>query len=299
MTIKTTDVRSSPKEQIIHAAEVIGRSKVRRKVFEEIYRGKKSARTVDEIALATGLDRKLVFNEARVLYNNRIIERRKTKGKPITYIKDDFYSQHKKKILKFAVDKRSRDKFPTKWNPKGTMTIINLPILRKSIDIKHLTIDEIDSFEKVAEVKMAPEAENKPILEEAFKKGLQNILGEGGEFNDWGGEGDDLFSNRLVLKGKRVMVAFGLKGRGTKGKLTPKKLGKQGDQIQRLFRGPAEVFLIQYWAQIDKSVIEQMKLMAIAKSALEGRRIYYGEMDGQDTLRILQAYNDCFDQSIR
>jgi len=299
MTIKTTDVRSSPKEQIIHAAEVIGRSKVRRKVFEEICRGKKNARTVDEIALATGLDRKLVFNEARVLYNNRIIERRKTKGKPITYIKDDFYSQHKKKILKFAVDKRARDKFPTKWNPKGTMTIINLPILRKSIDIKHLTIDEIDSFQKVAEVKMAPEAENKPILEEAFKKGLQNILSEEGEFNDWGGEGDDLFSNRLVLKGKRVMVAFGLKGRGTKGKLTPKKLGKQGDQIQRLFRGPAEVFLIQYWAQIDKSVIEQMKLMAIAKSALEGRRIYYGEIDGQDTLRILQAYSDCFHQSIR
>ena len=297
MTIKTTDVRSSPKEQIIHASEVIGRSEVRRKVFEEICRGKRNARTVDEIALATGLDRKLVFNEARVLYNNRIIERRKIKGKLITYLKDDFYSQHKKKIMRFAADKHVRDKFPTKWNPKGAVTIINLPILRKSIDIKHLTIDEIDSFEKVAEVRMAPEAENMPILEETFQAGLQKILCEEGEFNDWGGEVDDLFSNRLMLKGKRVSVAFGLKGRGTKGKLTPKKLGKQGDQIQRLFRGPAEVFLIQYWGQIDESVVEQMKLIATAKSALEGRRIYYGEIDGQDTLRLLQAYRDCFEQS--
>jgi len=159
-----------------------------------------------------------------------------------------------------------------------------------------LTIDEIDSFKKVTTVQLAPGVENVPILEETFKKGLQKILGEQGEFTDWGGEGDDLFSTRLLLNGKRINVAFGLKGRGTKGKLTPKKMGKQGDQIQRLFRAPAEVFLVQYWNQIDESVLEQMKLFATAKSALDGKRIYYGVIDGQDTLRILQAYKECFEQ---
>jgi hypothetical protein len=295
MTIETTDVRSSPNEQIMHAAQVIGRSKIRRKVFEEICRGKRKARSVDEIALSTNLDRKLVFNETRVLFNDRIISRQKVKGKPIAYLKDDFYSQHKQKILKFAEDKHARESFPTKWNPRTT-TVIPLPVIRKSIDAKHITIDDIDSFGKVAEVRLAPETENAPILEKTFKAGLQNILGEEGKFNDWGGEGDDLFSSRLIFKGKRVTVAFGLKGRGTKGKLTPKKLGKQGDQIQRLFRAPADIFLIQYWGQIDESIVEQMKLIANGKSALEGRRIYYGEIDGQDTLRILQAYAECFKQ---
>lgn len=294
MTNETTDVRSSPKEQIIHASEVIGRSKTRRKVFEEICRGKRKARSIDEIASATGLSRKLVFNETRVLFNNRIINRQKVKGKPITYAKDDFYFQHKREILKFATNKYAREKYPTKWNPKTT-TVIQLPVVRKTIDAKHITIDDIDSFRNVAATSLSPDGKNKPILEETFQQGLQKILGEEGEFNDWGGEGDDLFSNRLMLKGKRVTVAFGLKGRGTKGILTPKKLGRQGDQIQRLFRGPAEVFLIQYWGQIGESVVEQMKVFATTKSALEGRRIYYGEIDGQDTLRILQAYADFFD----
>jgi predicted transcriptional regulator len=294
MTTEMTDVRSSPREQIMHAAEVIGRSEIRCKVFEAICRSKKRPKTVEEIASITGLDRMKVFKAAIVLYNNRIIKRQKNKGEPLAYIKDDFYSQHKEKILRLAMDKHARDSFPTKWNPRTTTVIIPLPVLRKAIDIKHLTIDEIDSFERVKDVQLAPETENAPILEEAFQKGLQQILGEEGKFNDWGGEGDDLFSNRLILGGSRINVAFGLKGRGTKGKLTPKKLGKQGDQIQRLFRAPAEVFLIQYWGQIDESVIDQMKLIATAKSALEGRRIYYGEIDGQDTLRILKAYPECF-----
>lgn len=294
MTTEMTDVRSSPREQIMHAAEVIGRSEVRRKIFEEICRSKRRPKTIEEIASKTGLAMKVVFDGALVLYNNRIIKRQKIKGNPLAYIKDDFYSQHKEKILRLAMNKHARDSFPTKWNPRTTTVVIPLLVPRKAIDIKHLTIDEIDSFGKVKDVQLAAGTENIPILEETFQKGLQQILGEEGKFNDWGGEGDDLFSNRLILGGSRMNVAFGLKGRGTRGKLTPKKLGKQGDQIQRLFRAPAEVFLIQYWGQIDESVTDQMKTIATAKSALEGRRIYYGEIDGQDTLRILKAYPEYF-----
>ena len=295
MTIETTDVRSSPNEQIVHAARVIGRSEARRRVFEEIHRGKKRVKTVDEIVSKTGLDRIRVLQEARRLYNNRIIKQRKINGK-LAYEKDDFYSQNKKKILRLAGDKRALENYPTKWRPRTSTVVVNLPVPRKAIDIKQLSVDDIDSFNEVTTVQLAPDMKNVPVLEETVKRGLQKILGEQGEFTDWGGETDDLFSTRLILDGKRESVAFGLKGRGTRGKLTPKKMGKQGDQIQRLFRSPAEVFFVQYWNQIDESVLEQMKLFAIAKSVLNGKRIYYGVIDGQDTLRILQAYKECFEE---
>lgn len=298
MTIETTDVRSSPNEQIVHAARVIGRSEARRKVFEEIHRGKKRVKTVDEIVSKTGLPRIRVLQEARFLYNNRIVKRKKVNGK-LAYEKDDFYSQNKKTILRLAGNKRAMEKYPTKWSPRTSTVIVNLPVPRRAIDIKQLSVDDIDSFNKVTTVQLAPDMKNVPILEETFKKGLQKILGEQGEFTDWGGETDDLFSTRLLLKGKRLNVAFGLKGRGTKGKLTPKKMGKQGDQIQRLFRTPADVFLVQYWNQIYQSVLEQMRLFAIAKSVLNGKRIYYGVIDGQDTLRLLKAYKEYFEQETK
>ena len=295
MTVETADIRSNPNEQIAHAAKVIGSSKARRKVFEEIHRGKKRVKTVDEIVSKTGLPRIRVLQEARYLYNNRIIKRRKVDGK-LAYEKDDFFSQNKRTILRLAGNKRAIEKYPTKRSPRAATVFINLPVPRKAIDVKQLSIDDIDSFEKVTTIQLAPHTKGVPLLENEFQKGLQKILGEQGEFNDWGGENDDLFSTRLILNGKRINVAFGLKGRGTRGKLTPKKMGEQGDQIQRLFRTPADVFLIQYWNQIDQSVLEQMRLFTIAKSVLNGKRIYYGVIDGQDTLRIIQAYKEYFEQ---
>jgi len=293
MTIETTDIRSNPNEQIAYAATVIGRSEARRKVFEEIHRGKKRVKTVDNIVKKTGLDRIKVLKAARYLYNNRIVKQLKIDGE-LAYEKDDFYAQNKKTILRLAGDKRALERYPTKRNPRAATVFINLPVARKSIDVKQLSIDDIDSFEKVTMIPLAPDVRKVPLLENEFQKGLQKILGEQGEFNDWGGENDDLFSTRLILNGNRVNVAFGLKGRGTRGKLTPKKMGKQGDQIQRLFRSQADAFLVQYWNQIDQSILEQMKLFAIAKSVLNGKRIYYGVIDGQDTLRIIKAYKECF-----
>ena len=71
-------------------------------------------------------------------------------------------------------------------------------------------------------------------------------------------------------------------------------MGKQGDQIQRLFRAPADAFFVQYWAQISESIIEQMQSFAYTKSALNGNRVYYGIIDGYDTRRIIKAYPEAF-----
>ncbi len=138
------------------------------------------------------------------------------------------------------------------------------------------------------------QSQHQPLNESKIKEGLKKIIGEKGDFTDWGGETDDLYSTRLKLNGRRVPVAFGLKGKGTKGILTPKKMGRNGDQIQRLFKSPADVFLIQYHGQIAESVIDQMKSIAIAKSVMDNNKIYFGTIDGKDTLRLLTAYSSYF-----
>jgi len=291
MPIEVSDVRSNPQDQIAHAARVIGRSEDCRKVFSAIYQGKKRIKTVTEIVKLTSLPRIRVLQEAGKLCNNHIVKKTKIENE-LAYEKDPFYTQNKKTILRLAGDRKALERFPTKISPRiGEITVtISLP--KKMVDAKQITIDDIDSFAKVKDV--TSNQNPLPINEKEFKDGLQKILGEQGTFQDWGGELDDLFSTRLILGGERKNVAFGLKGKGTTGILTPKKMGKRGDQVQRLFRAPADVFIIQYWGQIDESIIEQMKQLAIAKSGLEGRKIYYGVIDGQDTMRILTAYPERF-----
>jgi len=289
--IEVSDVRSNPQDQIAHAARVIGRSKDCRKVFSAIYQGKKKIKTITDIVQLTSLPRIRVLQEAGKLCNNRIIKKTKVR-KELAYEKDPFYTQNKKKILSLAGNKEALEKFPTKTNPKIKEMLVHVLLPKKMADVKQLTIDDIDSFAKVRGYSSRKNAI--PIEEKMFKEGLQKILQEQGTFQDWGGELDDLFSTRLLLNGERKNVAFGLKGKGTGGILTPKKMGERGDQIQRLFRAPADVFLVQYWGQIDESIIEQMKHFAIAKSVLENRKIYFGVIDGQDTERILSVYSEYF-----
>jgi len=293
MPIEVSDVRSNPNDQIAFAARVIGRSAHRRKVFEAIYYGKKKVKTVRELEQITGLPRKRVLEEAVKLYNNRIVERVKI-GKDLAYRKDQFYAQNKGKILSLAGNPVKLGRFPTKLNPILGPNRISISFPRDMVDIKQLTIDDIDSFSRVRENRELNGNSDVPVEEKEFKLGLQGILGEDGEFQDWGGESDDLFSTRLIINGERKTVAFGLKGKGTSGLLVPRKMGKRGDQIQRLFRAPGDVFIVQYWGQIDESVLEQLKNFAVAKSAEEGRRIYYGIIDGRDTKRLIASYPEFF-----
>lgn len=291
MPTDVSDVRSNPQDQIAHAATVIGRSEDCRKVFSEIYRGKKAIKTASEIASNTSLPRLRVLQEAGKLSNNYIVKKTKVNGE-IAYEKDPFYTQNKAKILKLAGNKKALAEFPTKTNPRFGGVTLNVKLPKQLVDVEKVTIDDIDSFSKVKGI--ARNIATLPVDEKRFKEGLQRILNEQGTFQDWGGELNDLFSTCLILDGERKDVAFGLKGKGMTGTLTPKKMGHRGDQVQRLFRTPAEVFLIQYWNKIDESIIEQIKSFAVAKSALEGKKIYYGIIDGQDTMRMIAAYPECF-----
>lgn len=154
-----------------------------------------------------------------------------------------------------------------------------------------ITCDDFDQFSKAKKIKSAIK---KVISEKAFKAGVLRLIGESGDFQDWGGEKNDLYTTKLKFKGKRRPIAFAFKGPGMSGTLTPRKLGKNGDQIQRLFLGAAEIFIVQYHSQIDQSVIEQMVAFATMNSVREGKRIWYGVIDGDDTNRLIAAYPKAF-----
>jgi len=286
-----TDAGASRREKIVNAAEVIGESEDRKKVFRAIYTGKKKVKTGDQLAASTKLDRIRVVQEAGVLANNEIVIKYRI-GRRMAYEKYPFYSQNKEEILKLAGNKKAIERYPTRFRPRAFSVRLRIP--GDLVRVKQLTIDDIDSFSRVRRVRPFAENANKPLDEKKFKIGLQKIIGEEGTFQDWGGEPNDLFSTKVILKGRRISTAFGLKGKGTKGVLYPSMMGKRGDQILRLFSSPAEVFLVQYWGQIDESILNQMKQSAIAKSWSDRKLIYYGIINGQDTQRILVAYEQCF-----
>jgi len=293
MVQNVSDARSNPNDQIAHAVKVLGKSKDRLAVFKFIYHGKKALKTVSEISKRIKLPRKRVLEEGKKLAHNQLVHQEKLVG-DIAYRRDDFFYGQKGKILSLVHDKKKFAKFPTKITPISTARIVyTIRLPRQMVRAKPVTVDHIDSFAKVKGLKNVT---GKPtaMLEARFKNGIKRILGEKGQFKDWGGERNDLLTSRLRFQRKRILAAFAFKGRGKRGKLTPGMMGKNGDQIQRLFKSTAEMFFVQYWDQVDESVLDQMAELAKAKSAVEGNTIYYGIIDGQDSNRLLKAYPQAF-----
>lgn len=294
MVVPVTDARSNANDQIAHAARVLGKSKYRIRVFKAIYGGKKVAKTVTAVMSSTALSRKQVLTAGKALANNNIVSQIKRNGET-AYTKDGFYSQHRERILRLAADPQKLRDLPTKTRPqviiKGSMEI---SIPRALVRAQQITIDEIDSFRKV-KGKRVKHYSPRPLDESKVKKGMQSLVGEEGSFKDWGGEKNDLWTTRLTYQGKRHSAAFAFKGKGTTGKLTPRKMGKNGDQLQRLLQAPADVFLVQYWREIDQSVLELLRALAVAKSVTERRQIHFCVIDGQDSQRLIQSYPNDFE----
>lgn len=292
MPLRVSDAASNANEQIAHAAEALGRSELRRKVFEAIYHGKKQVKTVSDIMKKRRLTRKQVLTEGRKLFNNAIVEQVKQNGET-GYKKIGFYHQKKHQILRLAGNKEKLDSFATKRTPRPMSSTITIKLGAGRANTQQVTIDDISSFSKVQKLKSSDYIP-KSVSEDEFKRGIQVILGERGKFKDWGGERNDLFTTRVRLSGHRRATAFAFKGPGTTGKLVPGKMGENGDQIQRLFEADAQVFLIQYCREIAHSILDQMVLLATAKSLRAGKKIWYGVIDGQDSNRIYVAYASSF-----
>lgn len=289
MPTEVSDSRSNAPDQIAHAARVIRGSPIRQAVFLEVMRGKRKTKSVAEIATRTGYSRKQVLNAGKHLADNQLVAQVKQHS-DTAYQKVAFLTRNRRKILALATHPERLAKFATKSTPAVSNTI-RVSIRSALVRTKAVTVDDIESFKLV---RKQPAHSPTPMLEQQFKRGVAAILGEGGDFNDWGGEKGDLYTSRLVLGGKRLAAAFGFKGRGRSGRLTPARLGKNGDQIQRLFSMDAVVFIIQYWDQIDESVLTQMSAFAITRSYTTGNKIYYGVIDGSDSSRLISAYPSSF-----
>lgn len=284
--ISVSDLLSNLNDQVVNAAKLMHRSKARQRVFEAIYKGQKQQKSVQEIVHATGLTQIRVLNEGKKL--GPLVEK-----VPKAFRKRHELAPHYKKILAFARNPRSTDKVPTKVTPRATASASSVqirftPAAAKAIQI---TIDDISPFACIKRTAKKLGAVREQVIKAAFAV----IIGERGKFKDWGGEKSDLYTSKLRIKGARRAAAIAFKGRGTSGKLVPAKMGKNGDQIDRLFDEPAEAFLIVYCGQIDSSVVSQMRAFAIAKKALAGQKVFFGVIDADDLGRIVARYPSAFD----
>lgn len=298
MTLNVADVRANLNENIQHAVRIIGRSQARRDIFAAIYRGKQKIKTVDELMAATGLSHQRVLDEAGKLAGNRIVTKRKVNGR-LAYEKDETFVQHKNKVIDLVAHPSKRSKYPTKQEPRVRQpTIVQIRVARSQPLPQLITVDDVESFAAVRRHPSAPADRLSDLPEARVKRFLQKVIGERHDFQDWGGEKNDLFTNKLRFRGKRRAAAFALKGRATKGSLTPKKMGKNGDQLGRLFTSEAQLFFVVYHSKIDEAVNQQMYAHALAR-ALGGARIYYCLVDGDDLARLVAAYPKEFGASAR
>jgi hypothetical protein len=288
MPVAVSDFLSNHNDQLVTAAKIVGKSKDRQKVFEAIYKGKSQIKTVDTIKSITGLSNIRILQEGGKMAP--LLVEKVTGG----YKKKVEFSTRYRKILAMAKDKTKMDRVPTKTKPRGNSGkyTVNISFPKGADRAEFIEVESIDSFSKIKHATSF--IDTTAFGEEKIKKGFQKIVGETGTFKDWGGERSDLYTTRFLLKNKRIPTAIAFKGHGTKGKLVPAKMGKNGDQIGRLFSEPAQLFLVVYNGQIDSSIISQMKAFAIATALGGNKKIYFGIIDGNDLGRLVSVYPTSF-----
>ncbi len=288
MAIEVRDHLSNTPEHIEELARALGKGQ-RLAVFKAIYHHKKKVKTVSELMKATGLPRMQVLQRAGELVSKGFVEQEKVEGET-AYRTIRFFQVHKSKVLRYNGNPKALEKLATKRRVRLTGRLPRtIPLPTKGAKVTRITIDDIDTFSAVRSV---PHGDSMPktVSEDEFKRGVQAVVGQAGQFKDWPGENADLYTSRLVIGGKRVTAAFAFKGPGQPGKLTPGRMGKNGDQAQRMFQLDADVFIAQHWREIDPSVVDTMRTFAVNKSIATGKLIRYGVIDGQDSERVRQAY---------
>ncbi len=175
------------------------------------------------------------------------------------------------------------------------ITAEGLRLVREARSLRTVSVDAIESFSEVRNVspqQVADLLDNQGVFrapEAKVKDVLLQIIGEPYADKDWGGERSDAFSTRLLFEGQRVPVAMLLKGPAVGPVLYPAGLGRRGDQDQRLFTEPAEVFVVQFVGKIESTVYQWMRTQATVR-ALSGARTVLCVIDGVDTARIFRAY---------
>jgi hypothetical protein len=173
----------------------------------------------------TGLSASRVLQLGGELHGDHIVSQTK-KDNRVAYVQKPFYQRNKWKILNLLNKPGNAAKIATKRNVSASARIPPSRCSRPQAAEHFITIDDIASFAKVRKIRSQAKRLPESIGERQFNDGVKAIIGETGTFKDWGGETSDLFSTRLMLKGKRRRVAFGFKGPGLKKPLVPSGLAR-------------------------------------------------------------------------
>lgn len=124
------------------------------------------------------------------------------------------------------------------------------------------------------------------IPEHTVKELFATILGESMVPSDWGGEMNDLFTTRISIHGEYVATAIAFKGPAVFRELTPALMGKNGDQIGRLFNSEGDLCIVQHCHRVHASVRRQMRDYASRTYAPK----QFCVIDGFQTYDILRHF---------
>ncbi len=162
------------------------------------------------------------------------------------------------------------------------------PVARSAASAARVYPGDIAQFSGIDFTSPLTAAESEAVLhvpEDVVKHAFANLIGESYVPKDWGGERSDLYTSRVFARRRQVSAAWLFKGPGYPRPMDVKALGKNGDQIDRLFTEPAELLVLQHCHQIKPSVVGMMD--AYAHDARRPR--LYMIIDGADTGRVLRS----------
>jgi hypothetical protein len=150
--------------------------------------------------------------------------------------------------------------------------------------------EDIEQFSEMRNVTVSSAEEWQNVMshlpEQSVKEALASLLLESTK-KDWGGESDDHFSGNVIVGGRRRTAAFLLKGPTNFREMTLEMMGKRADQIYRLTRTDAEIYVVQHSHLIGDAVRGTLRALTIYPG---GTKKKYCVLDGLATYRILKAY---------
>src|ERR1700674_3692160 len=150
-------------ETCLQLAKHLGKSKIRRQLFDAIYGRASRPRSRKQMVAATKLkssDDQQAQNELDHLARYGLIMRIKNEGRVAVddgsrwlYVKDENVRAHRAKILKYANNPQEAKKVPTKRRPQGSTTVIRRSLKnRKHLDVLYLTANPRGHLRVEAEV---------------------------------------------------------------------------------------------------------------------------------------------------
>lgn len=165
---------------------------------------------------------------------------------------------------------------PGQWNPDWQR------VHPRQVDqFQHVNWDMVVADADLAWLADVPERQVKAVL--------ARLLGEQHVPADWGGETDDLYTSQLLVDGRQHSAAFLLKGPARFSPMTIAHLGRNGDQVIRLARTPAQLLVLVHCHRVRPEVIAMLE--DVASNFHRGARRFM-VLDGYDTYMLLAAVGD-------